>query len=264
MKRKEISLTVLFLLLLTSSCLQGLLCIRGEGNFSQEYRNPGNFTGISNSTSIDVIYKKADTTGVLVEAEENLLYYIVTEVNGNSLTIRTRQHSGCLFFNEKPLITVTSPLINNIISSGSGNMFVQELTGENVDILSTGSGDINCESIEANDFSVKLSGSGNINCNEISGLYSKTVITGSGDLSLNGICNNADMTVTGSGSIYGITYMLATADITISGSGNIYTSISDRLTASLTGSGDIYLRGDPEIHSNYTGSGRIIYYKIAQ
>lgn len=260
MKRMEITLTVLSVLLITSSCLQGLLCVRGEGNLVEEYRLTGNFEGIANSTSIDVIYRKADTAGLLLEAEENLLYYIVTEVDGNTLSIRTREHTACINFTEKPLITVTSPSINSILSTGSGNMFIQELNGEEVEIRSTGSGDINCESVEANDLSITLSGSGDVNSNETSGLYSDFKVTGSGDLTVNGSCNNADITISGSGSIYGISYQLSSAGITVSGSGNVYTSISEELTAILTGSGNIYLRGDPEIHKNITGSGRIIFY----
>ena len=260
MKRKEITFTFLFVLLLTGSCLEGLLCVKGEGNLTEEYRHTENFTGIANSTSIDVIYRKADTSGLLLEAEENLLYYILTEVEGNTLSIRIREHTACINFTEKPLITVTSPSINDLVSTGSGNMFLQDITGEAVEIRSSGSGDINCETLDAQDLFIKISGSGNINCDETSSLYSEIKISGSGDLSLGGSCNNADITVSGSGSIYGISYLLSTAGITISGSGNVYTSISDKLTAILTGSGNIYLRGDPEIHKNVTGSGIIIYY----
>ncbi len=260
MKRKEITFTVLSVLLLTSSCLQGLLCVKGEGNLTQEYRRTGNFTGIANSTSIDVIYRKADTTGLLLEAEENLMYYILTEVDGNTLSIRTREHTACINFTEKPLITVTSQSINNLLSTGSGNMFIQDITGEVIGIRSSGSGDVNCETVDGHDLLINLSGSGNINCDETSGLYTEINAAGSGDITVNGACNNADMTVSGSGSIYGISYKLSSAGITITGSGNVYTSISSQLTAILTGSGNIYLRGDPEIHKNVTGSGRIIYY----
>ena len=261
MKRKEIIITVIVILLSTSACLQGLLCVSGNGEMSEEYRTPGSFTGIANSTSIDVIFRKADTSGILIEAEENLLYYIITEINGNTLTIRIRERTACLNFTSKPLITITGPGITEAVSTGSGNMFIQELSGNDAGIILSGSGDINIETLVSQDLAITLSGSGNINCNETSSTYTNIEITGSGNVTLNGNCDSVDIMVTGSGNIYAAGYIISSAEVTITGSGNVYTNISNLLTALISGSGNIYVRGNPEIHQNITGSGRIIFYK---
>lgn len=261
MKRKEIILTVIIILLVMTSCLQGLLCVSGNGVLAEEYRTPGDFTGIANSTSIDVIFRKADTNGIIIEAEENLLYYIVTETNGNTLSIRIREHTTCLNFTKKPLITVTGPGISDGISTGSGNMFLQELSGDDAAITLTGSGDISIEKINFQDIAIVLSGSGNINSDLTSGQYANLRITGSGNISIKGEGTSMDVIVTGSGSVYASGYTVASSEITITGSGNVYTTVLNLLTAIISGSGNIYLRGDPELHKNITGSGRIIYYK---
>ena len=260
MKGKEIIITVLFVLLVMTSCLQGLLCVSGNGVMAEEYRIPGNFSGIANTTSIDVIFRKADTTGIFIEAEENLLNYIVTETNGNTLSIRIREHTTCLNFTRKPLITVTGPGISEAVSTGSGNMNLQELSGDDAGITLSGSGDINIETLLFQDLAINLTGSGNINSDETTGQYANLKITGSGNISIKGQATSMVVIVSGSGKIYASDFTVSSAEVTISGSGNVYTRILSQLTAIITGSGNIYVRGNPVIHKNITGSGRIIYY----
>ena len=63
---------------------------------------------------MNVIFRISDTTSVTVEAEENLLGYIKTEVHSNSLEIGLRHGTTCLDFNEPSRIIVTAPSLNDL------------------------------------------------------------------------------------------------------------------------------------------------------
>jgi hypothetical protein len=260
MKSRYVLLTVLFILLTQSSCLKNLLCERGNGIAATEVRRTGVFNKIENSTSIDIIYKRSDTTGITIKADENLLDYIITETNNNTLEIRTRDGNTCLDFDSRPVITITSPGLESIFVSGSGTFVADEMTGNNVSVKMSGSGDLSTDKITCTELTVTLSGSGNMDINNCTSVNSDIYLSGSGSISVSGLSEGAGLRISGSGKIYAANWMLSSADAIISGSGDIFTNVEKTLTALISGSGNIYLKGDPIINQTISGSGRIIKY----
>jgi hypothetical protein len=259
-KKYLILLTVLSVFTLTS-CLKSLICIEGNGIEATKVRRAVSFNKIESTTSIDVIYKKADTIGIKIEADENLIDEIISETDNNTLEIRTRNPGTCLDFNTKALITVTSPDLQSIFVSGSGTFIADEMSGRSGSVKLSGSGDISVNKITATDLTVTLSGSGNINIGSSVSANSDVFLSGSGSIGLTGQSENAHLKISGSGKINGENWMLGIADIFISGSGDVYASVEESLTALISGSGNIYLKGDPIITKTISGSGKIIKYK---
>jgi hypothetical protein len=260
MKKTYIILVVVLTILPLNSCLRDLLCIDGNGIEGTEVRRATSFNKVENSTSIDVVYKKADTTGILIKADENLINYIHTETNNNTLIIRTKDGSTCLDFNTRAQIIITSPLLESVFVSGSGSFSADELKGNSVSVKMSGSGDISVAKSTCTDLTVTLSGSGNINVDNSTGVGSDIFLSGSGNIRLSGQSESSHFKISGSGQINGENWALGTADIMISGSGDVYTKDEHHLTALISGSGNIYLKGDPEISQIISGSGRIIKY----
>jgi hypothetical protein len=258
MKKKQVLIIVFTTILTLTSCFQSFLCINGNGKIAKEYRTTRSFNKLTNSTSIDVIFKVADTTGISIEADENLLDYIETEVNDNTLEISTRRGVNCLDFTGKGEIIVTAPSLAEFQLSGSGNYIGDKLSGNSVLVKLSGSGNITIDAISGDELEIRSSGSGDIQAKEIGCSSLEGRISGSGDINLKGIATDASFYTSGSGNNYSQNLLLKTAEITISGSGNIYTSIEDKLNAKISGSGNIYLKGDPLVYENLTGSGRII------
>ena len=261
MRKRCFIVIVIFTLLTYNSCLKDLLCIRGNGIEETEVRRAFAFNKIENSTSIDVIYKKADTTSITIRADENLLEYITTETNNNTLEIRIRNGSTCLDFDTKPLITVTSPGLKTVFESGSGTFFADEMSGNDVAIKMSGSGDISIAKVSSTGMTVTLSGSGNIDLNNCIGVNSDVFLSGSGNIRLAGQNESSNLKISGSGEINAENLMLGSAYIIISGSGDIFANVENSLTAIISGSGNIYLKGDPTISTTTSGSGRIIKYE---
>jgi hypothetical protein len=254
-------IAVLITMLAFSSCLKDLICISGNGISKTEARRLNTFNKIENSTSINIVYRKADTTGITIQADENLLVYISTETSNNTLEIKAGNGATCLDFNSQPLITVTSPYLESIFLSGSGTFSAEELSGSSASVKLSGSGSISVSEITTTNMTIMLSGSGDINIGNCTCTSSDIFLSGSGKIGLAGQCKNSQLKISGSGQINAETWMLNTANILISGSGDIHTNVEQSLSAIISGSGNIYLKGDPDISQTISGSGRIIKYK---
>jgi len=255
---KKIFILVFVMSVTTASCIKDINCINGNGILETQPRNTSAFNHLENSTVADVIYKKADSPGLTVVAESNLLEHIVTEIVNGRLEIRTDPRTICLDYTKQPVITVTSPELKDIELSGSGAFIADTLSGNSNSIKLSGSGDIFISSISCNDLSVTLYGSGNVEITRALCKVADFLIAGSGDIDIKGSSNNGNLRITGSGNINSGQFMLVTANETISGSGNIFTWVENNLTAAISGSGNIYLKGNPAINQTITGSGKIV------
>jgi len=259
-KMKRILIIGFVLTISATSCIKDLICINGNGMIETQSREASSFNQIENSTGADVIYRQSDDVSITVVAESNLLGHIVTEsVNGN-LKIKMDPWNACLDYNERPVITVTSPELKNIVLSGSGTLFADIMSGSSVIIRLSGSGDIVAENLSCDDLSVILPGSGDVSVADASCQDADIVLSGSGNIGISGNGENGHLRISGSGNINADEFQLNSATETISGSGNIFTYVISSLTAVISGSGNIYLKGDPSINQTVSGSGRIIKY----
>jgi hypothetical protein len=261
MKNKFIILISGAMLFALTSCIEDFMVIRGNGISTTVTHRTAPFYKLENSTSIDVIYKTADTTGITIRADENLIDNILTETYDNTLEIKFTPDDHHPDFNVKPLITITSPRLEKAIISGSGAFLADRMTGDDVTIKISGSGDISADNVLCKNLSVMNTGSGNINIKDCQTDFSDIFLTGSGNLNTSGQSADNSFKITGSGTLHGEDYLLETASIIISGSGNAFTNIEQKLNAIISGSGNIYLKGNPSISKTISGSGRIISYK---
>jgi hypothetical protein len=92
---KKIHLTLLVLLACFAlgslpSCR--VHCVRGSGNQITENRKVGDFTRLEVSDSFKVIIKEDSSSTLNITADDNLLKYIRTSVEGGSLRIYTRKN----------------------------------------------------------------------------------------------------------------------------------------------------------------------------
>ena len=211
--------------------------INGSGNIKSEKRTVGRFDGVQSSASIDVEIRNGESPAVEVEADDNVLPYIVTEIKNGML--QTDYKPGYSFSNTHVKVYVTASTLNKIYSSGSADIVAKEgiTNGDMIDI--------------------QLSGSGNITA-QVNAPTVRAELNGSGNLDLQGRTKNFDCSITGSGDANCRKLLSENTDVSVGGSGNanVYASISLKATAS--GSGDISYGGNPSSPETHTsGSGSI-------
>lgn len=254
----RLSLISALLLFTTTSCLDNIICIDGNGRIATESRTATEITEIVNTTQVDVVYLKADSVSINITAESNLMDHIVTSFSGGRLEIKTEPRNTCFDYTVRPVITVTSPQLNSMDLTGSGSLEADTLSGSTVEIRSTGSGNMSTGYVNSDDLFITLTGSGDLSVTSATCIESEFTLTGSGNLEISGNADKGSMRVTGSGDVKASGYVITASTQTITGSGNIYTTVVNTLTAVLSGSGNIYVRGNPTINQTTTGSGRVI------
>ncbi|WP_299885615.1 head GIN domain-containing protein [uncultured Lacinutrix sp.] len=213
--------------------------IKGNGNVTTIKRSTSDYDAVKCAGWMDFVLVNGDEGDITIEGEENLLDYIITEVDGNTLKIKTKNGINLKpSYNKSVKITIPFQDINEVSLSGSGDV-------------------MNLDRIEASNFKTKMSGSGDIVLN-IKANYSEAYVTGSGDLTLKGQTDNLKASVTGSGDFHGFNLESNDVEAKVTGSGNIETVCNGELKARVTGSGDIEYKGNPKREdTKVTGSGSI-------
>jgi hypothetical protein len=222
-----------------SSC-ERWRCIEGTGNRITETRNLPKFFGVISKTECEV-YISIDTSltspEVSIEADENVIPFIVTTVRSENIEISTKNNK-CLETDLPVYVDIKMPSLDYANLSGSGL--------------------ITCETLTANDLHLELSGSGEMNFRHLQHCgYIDAELSGSGKIELAGKAEGSSFLLSGSGQIQALDLTQDDCRVNFSGSGTMYVSAINSLKGKLSGSGVIYYRVPYILDINITGSGYI-------
>lgn len=210
--------------------------IRGNGNVRTETRSPGSFKSVASYGSFDVFVSSGEQA-VKIEAEENLLPYIETYVEGYTLHVGTKDNYW-LRPGRKVKIFVSSPDYESIRSYGSG-----DIIGES-------------KITNSSKLELGVNGSANIKM-DIDAPEINTETNGSGDIFLKGETKSFEGEIHGSGNIKALDLRSGDATIKIYGSGDADVFVDGKLDVHVAGSGDINYKGNAQVSSSIAGSGRV-------
>ena len=213
--------------------------IEGNGQLKKETRSVGEFSKIGSSGSWDVMVAYGNTCSIQVEGDENLLPYIVTEVEGNHLSIHSKKNTN-LQSKNKIVIYVVMNNLSGISLSGSGNIM--------------GEGKFSSDA----PLQCSVSGSGNIKMAFNSASSVSMSIAGSGNIQLSGKAETAEVSISGSGNADCQNLQVDHASARISGSGNFKIFANQSVKASISGSGNVTYKGAAnDIEAHTAGSGKV-------
>jgi hypothetical protein len=240
--KRYLAFPVLVLILAILACNVSALgsnTIRGSGNVIQEERPVSGFSGIQVTNQGDAIIELGEAESLVVEAEDNLLEYIVTEVRGNTLVLGNEDNVN---------LNNTEPIRYHLT--------VQMLD----DVHITSSGNVTAPTLEANTFAVRVSSSGNLDMDGIEANRLEVDISSSGHVNIGGgQVNEQDISITSSGEYDGRNVHSSQAQVRLSSSGDATIRVSERLRADLTSSGNVYYTGNPTVDVNESSSGQAIH-----
>ncbi|MEJ7830555.1 MAG: head GIN domain-containing protein [Segetibacter sp.] len=211
--------------------------INGNGKIASHARNVSSANKIKVTGDMDVIVSTGNTR-VKVEADENIIPYIKTEMNGNWLVIKTENN---LSINSKNPVRVyiTTPRITDVEVTGSGNVTTESKFDADNKI----------------DFSI--TGSGNINFN-VNAPRVDANITGSGSLHVAGETRDVNINLAGSGNYEGRELKAENAKVTIAGSGDADVFAEENLQVKIMGSGSVKYSGNARVDRKIMGSGSVV------
>ncbi len=208
----------------------------GSGNIITEKRTVGNFSGISVSTSIDVEVKIGPVAAVEVEADDNIIAHIVTNVSGGILKISTEELHN--INNAHIKVYITTPVLKSINANSSADVKVLDVIKDDgkLSFHASSSADIEAE-VEAPAVEAEASSSGSVTLSGKTKNY-KAEVSSSGDIKSAGLLSeNTDVSANSSGSA------------------DVHASVS--LNAKASSSGSIDYRGAATVKQSVSSSGSV-------
>jgi hypothetical protein len=237
----------LFLLIsyfLFSSCKKENMCdcIKGTGEIIKEKRTVADFTSIEVHDNIYVTLTQDSINSVEVEAGENLLPLIRTNVDGSMLRIENDNKCNWVRSYKKEIHVYLHVRNLQYIWSYSGKSIISSntLTNPVINIFNFFSGDISVD-IDADSSYTKQMGAG-------------------GDISVTGRTNYNYIFDQGYGFLHLENLQSNKALVAQHGTGDIHMNIRDILDVEILSSGSVYYSGSPAVEQRpSSGNGRLIH-----
>lgn len=250
------------LLLFLGVCFSALILlscdnVKGEGPIVTETIQVEDFQSFDLQGSFDVIVLPGITQSVSAEGHANIIDRLVRDVDGGNWEVKLKNGN---YHNFELTITITTPGLEEIRLSGSGDIEISQLTVPHFVLESDGSGDIRVTgALEVQDHcELLIRGSGDMNVDFIQASSAQFEITGSGDMRLDGEVNNAEYRVSGSGDLHAFDLKAEDAEVHSSGSGVCELTAHSTLDVEISGSGNVCYRGNPVISQQVSGSGNLV------
>lgn len=201
------------------------------------YGSLRNFDGVTLQGPDNVVVTQGKDFAVRTEGDRAALKELHIYVKDGTLIVSRRDRSDW-FGNgnrDDATIHVTLPALARATLTGSGDMKIDRLSGDQVRAVLTGPGNLAVDELTAQDAQINL--------------------TGSGDIMVRGKVHTATLSTTGSGDLRAGGLEAETATLRLVGSGDVQAHASRKADISIQGSGDAQLRGTTECRISKMGSG---------
>ncbi len=226
---------VLSFLSVSSGCHYFIEGVDGNGVVVSEDRPIKPFIAIQIGGAFEVILTQGETQSLKIEADENLLDYIITEVRGDELIIETGSEiRKCKVL--KAYITFVE--LESLELSGA-----VEMMGEG--------------RLEFNKLNIDASGATEINM-DFTAEVLKMDVSGATEVALSGIANEVYIDASGASELSAGDLETETFFLEISGAGDATIFVKERLDVTVSGAAHVTYLGDPEfVNRSISGAGSI-------
>jgi len=190
--------------------------LRGSGDLVTESRTVSGFDEIVVLGSGNVIVDVTGTETLEIEAEDNIMEFLTTEVVNGRLELGFE--SGQPLSPSRDITyTITAADLNAMTINGSGNIDATDIDTDTFEVTISGSGDVEPQGA-SNHLRVTISGSGRFDGTGLESATGEVGVSGSGNVVVN-VTDELSVTISGSGDVQ---YMGDPAlDSSVSGSGDI-------------------------------------------
>lgn len=166
---------------LTACTIEFEETVQGSGVPASEIRAVSGFEGLVVDDSLNVtVQVGASSSLVTIHADDNLLAFVSTEVEGGRLILAVQEGYR---LDPAPEIEVRMPTLSSLVYAGSGRLQLEGVSGESLELTLAGSGELYASG-QVVGLAVRLVGSGDLDLFDL--LADRVVVdaTGSGDVRL--------------------------------------------------------------------------------
>ena len=213
--------------------------MEGSGKIKSETREVQGFLAVSINYPADVVIQQGKVESVKLEADDNLLPQLTTEVDDETLVIENKEESWSQRVDptERVKITITVKDLREIEFSSTGSVRVDGLKTDELSVNLNGAGEMTIDKLDVNKLESRLSGAGNIK--------------------VNGTTDELDLRISGVGSFEASELQSRIASVRISGAGSATVRVEDDLTARVSGAGSVKYYGSPTLDEDVSGAGSV-------
>lgn len=186
--------SILMLSVMVGAC--SLLGERGSGTMAIEARDVSGFSEIDLSGSGTVLVSVTGTESLTVEAEDNILPLLTTEVRDGRLVLGTKQSISPT---RDIVYSITVINLDAVAVSGSGSVTAVDVVANGFEVDISGSGAVTLEGV-SEDLDLSIGGSGAFEGEGFVAATGTVSVSGSGDVVVN-VTDDLDVDVSGSGSV---------------------------------------------------------------
>lgn len=215
-RRFVVLLLVMLAVVVLSACDEGFLDagVQGSGNLVTESRDVGGFDEILLLSSGDVVVTIGASEALTIEAEDNIMPLLTTEVRNGRLELGSEDNFSTT---ERITYTITATTLEGVQINGSGDIDVVDLDASTFEVTINGSGDVGVAGATGR-LTVEINGSGDFNGESLSAQEGAVEVAGSGSVLVN-VTDVLDVAIAGSGDVTYIGDPRVNEDI--SGSGEV-------------------------------------------
>ncbi len=194
-----------------------------DRNVAEEKRSVGSFTKVSVSGGIDLMITQGSSKSLRVEASENAIDNLVTEVKSGQLRIYFDKNVRRV---KKATVFITVNDLKKISASGGSDIESKgELRFDELSIHSSGGSDIELELV------VK-----HLECHT----------SGGSDVDLDGSAETLELHASGGSDFNGFNFKTREAKVSASGGSDSNVYASESIEVSASGASDVNFKGDPK------------------
>lgn len=141
--------------LLSAACVHE--SVRGNGRTTRELRDLPRFEAVAVHAGIHALVETGPQAPVQVDADDNLLPLVVTEVVDGTLQIRFR-HDTSVDTGEPVRVRVRAPALHRLDATGGAELRAEVEPGEDLEVRSSGGSEVRVRGLDASRLSVRASG----------------------------------------------------------------------------------------------------------
>jgi hypothetical protein len=243
MKRNSILKIAVLLLVLNFSCKNDPLddCFKSTGKIHTEDRTvTANFNVITVYDNVTLYYTQDSIYSISVEAGNNLLSEITTEVQDTILLLHNNNKCNWVRKFGIPVnVYVHAPNVIKLIGRNTGQIISTNTITANV---------FDFEGWESNHFDLT------VNCHELDCSLNLDAC----DAIVKGHADNCFLWTAGNGFFHNDSLTTNFTSLTAKGTGDTYINVQNILIATILDEGNVYYMGNPTITLNKTGTGQLI------
>ncbi|MCJ7695053.1 MAG: DUF2807 domain-containing protein [Anaerolineaceae bacterium] len=243
--KKQFHLTIISIIILAltlSACniqIGPFSTVRGSGIVTSEERQVSAIEKVVFNGLGDLIITQGTEEKLSIEAEENILPKITSEMKGNTLEL------GYEARNWQTQIIPTKKIVFRLTVIDLSALTINGAVTLTSDGLSTSS------------FDLSINGTGELDFSEFNATELKVVISGGAAVTFSGNVQKQTVVINGAGNYDAGELQSSVTDIKFNGAGDSTVWATEKLDISITGAGGVRYYGDPHVSQNIQGLGNV-------